>query len=133
MSYIEKDLTAEDCLKIQQTIIQWWNSTEIDFCSICGPDSNDPDVYKTPCGALEVEESWIEDEENNSWLLQLNTGMIEITVYIFYFEGKVYPIKSEYGKATVYEPLSYGNDIERSKVEKAVFFASQALGWMIKF
>ncbi|MDE1464084.1 hypothetical protein [Spartinivicinus poritis] len=134
MNYIFEDLTADDCLMIQQTIVDYLNETEEKNLTADGVNPRITYQYKTPFGEINKGNYWMVDRTNNSWFVQVNSGMLEITTFILFFNGVIYPIRSLYLDAGTLESLSYIKDpVEREVVEEIVIDCVSELGYTMDF
>ncbi|RDH42019.1 hypothetical protein [Zooshikella ganghwensis] len=134
MKYVREKLTPADCLMIQSAIVKYWNETEKDNVSVSGPISDNSRLYETPLGEITKGSDWIVDKINNSWLVLVDSGMLEITAFVLFFKGAIYPINSLYMSSFKLEKISYiSNEEEISEVEKVAESCISKLGYMMEF
>ncbi|WP_041598594.1 hypothetical protein [Hahella chejuensis] len=134
MNYLQEDLTTEDCLMIQDTILNHRGDSKGGRMITRGALPRQSSTYATPLGEIYEGDYWVVDRENDSWLVQLDPGMPEITVFVLFYRGGLYEVKSLYRNASTLESLVYIENIEdREIVEQVVIKAIDELGRTMSF
>ncbi|WLQ16979.1 hypothetical protein O5O45_13755 [Hahella aquimaris] len=134
MNYVIEDLAAENCLKVQDAILKHLAGSKSEREITRGALPRLPYIYATPLGEINEGDYWVVDRENDSWLVQLDSGMPEMTVFVLFFDGKLYEVKSFFRNASTLESLTYIEDVEdRELVERVVIVALDELGRSMNF
>ncbi|MBU6955797.1 hypothetical protein [Hahella sp. HN01] len=134
MNYVIEDLTAQNCLKVQDTILTHRGSSKVGKAMTRGSLPRLPYIYPTPLGEINEGDYWVIDRESDSWLVQLDSGMPEITIFVLFLGGILYEVNSLYRNASTLESLTYIEDPEqRERVEAVVINALDGLGRTMSF